>query len=41
VEDPLDDALAVFVMVELDVAELLELLLKVELPLDDDDDVLL
>jgi hypothetical protein len=40
VADPLDDALAVFVVVELDVAELLELLLKVELALDDDDDVL-
>jgi hypothetical protein len=40
VDDPLDDALAVLVVVELDVAELLELLLKVELALDDDDDVL-
>jgi hypothetical protein len=40
VDDPLDDALAVFVVVALDVAELLELLLKVELALDDDDDVL-
>ena len=39
-DDPLDDALAVLVVVELDVAELLELLLKVELALDDDDDVL-
>jgi len=39
VDDPLDDALAVLVVVELDVAELLELLLKVELALDDDDDV--
>jgi hypothetical protein len=40
VDDPLDDTLAVLVVVELDVAELLELLLKVELALDDDDDVL-
>jgi hypothetical protein len=40
VDDPLEVALAVFVMVELDVAEPLELLLKVELALDDDDEVL-